>query len=83
MTTKLTASPEVIQTCREVAQTMTTDVNQDYISGLTEGLKLGVLFMFLVLLFLLACFLMNIITDRYDRKIERLEKLQQSSEAKS
>ena len=41
MTTKLTASPEVIQTCREVAQTMTTDVNQAYISGLTEGLKLG------------------------------------------
>ena len=83
MTSKLTASPEVVQTCREVVQTMTADEGQSYVSGLTEGLKLGVLFMFLVLLFLLACFLMNIITDRHDRKIERLEKLQESSEVQS
>ena len=35
MTSKLTASPEVVQTCREVVQTMTTDLNQTYVSGLT------------------------------------------------
>ena len=83
MISKLTASPEVVQTCRDVVQTMTADVNQAYISGLTEGLKLGILFMFLVLLFIFACWLMNIVTDGYDRKIDRLEKLQKSSEAQS
>ena len=80
MTSKLTASPEVVQTCREVVQTMTTDLNQTYVSGLTEGLKIGVLFMMLVLLFMCAWWLMNIFTDRHDRKIARLEKLQESSE---
>ena len=83
MTSKLTASPEVVQTCREVVQTMTTDVNQAYVSVLTEGLKLGVIFMMLVLLFMCAWWLMNIFTDRHDRKIERLEKLQESSEVQS
>ena len=83
MISKLTASPEVVQTCRDVVQTMTADVNQAYISGLTEGLKLGMLFMFLVLLFIFACWLMNIVTDGYDRKIDRLVNLQKSSEVQS
>ena len=82
MTSKLTASPEVVQTCREVVQTMTTDLNQTYVSGLTEGLKIGVLFMFFVLLFMCAWWFMNISTDRHDRK-KRLEKLQESSEVQS
>ena len=60
MTSKLTASPEVVQTCREVVQTMTTDLNQTYVSGLTEGLKIGVLFMFFVLLFIFLCCIFNI-----------------------
>lgn len=83
MTSKLTASPEVVQTCREVVQTMTTDLNQTYISGLTEGLKIGVLFMMLLLLFMCGWWFMNIFTYIQDRKIKRLEKLQKSSEVQS
>ena len=83
MTTKLTASPEVVQTCREVVQTMTTDLNQTYVSGLTEGLKIGVLFMMLLLLFMCGLWFMNIFTDRHDRKIARFEQLQESSEVQS
>ena len=83
MTSKLTASPEVVQTCREVVQTMTTDLNQTYVSGLTEGLKIGVLFMMLLLLFMCAWWFMDIFTDKHDRKIKRLEKLQESSEVQS
>lgn len=82
MTSKLTASPEVVQTCREVVQTMTTDLNQTYVNGLTEGLKIGVLFMFFVLLFMCAWWFMDIFTDKQDRK-KRLEKLQESSEVQS
>ena len=83
MTSKLTASPEVVQTCREVVQTMTTDLNQTYVNGLTEGFKIGVLFMMLLLLFMCGWWFMNIFTDRHDRKIARFEQLQESSEVQS
>ena len=83
MTSKLTASPEVVQTCREVVQTMTTDLNQTYVSGLTEGLKIGVMFLVITLIVFASFSLGNLYADIRERRTQRLEKLQESSEVQS
>ena len=75
------ASPETLQLCREVVQTLTPDINAAYADGFSKGLEIGVMLMFICVLMVVAIPLVDLVTEILAKRKKR--KLQQSSEVQS
>ena len=73
----ISASPETLQLCREVVQSLTPDINAAYLDGFSKGLQIGVLLMLIFVLFLGAVPLLDFVTDVMEKRKER--KLHKSS----
>ena len=73
----ISASPETLQLCREVVQTLTPDINAAYADGFSKGLEIGVLLMLSCVFMVGAIPLVDFVTEIIAKCKKR--KLQQSS----
>lgn len=71
----ISASPETLQLCREVVQTLTPDINAAYADGFSKGLEIGILISFSILIFFslvpLTEFAFQIMAKRKKRKLQK------------
>ena len=67
----ISASPETLQLCREVVQTLTPDINAAYADGFSKGLEIGVMLMFICVLLVAAMPLLDLVTSIISRRKKR------------